>query len=91
METNNCSLFGILSCLGGLLVLIFQGLASLMGKKNEWSNLVLGDFLNDFFANIFDKLPLQNLVESIVYDIALYQLLLGVGVFFIVVGLLLKD
>lgn len=94
MQINTFTLIGIVSWLGSLIVLIVQGISTAMEKDITWTEIILGDFAGDFFEVATGWIPfqfVQNGFDFILYDLPFYQLLLGVGVVFFILGLIFND
>ncbi len=91
---NKYTLIGIVSCLGGICTYGFQGLKGLMDKNNVWENIALVDISEDLIYGISDALPfefLQQGFDFLAIDLPLYQLLLAIGVLFLLLGSFFKQ
>lgn len=82
------TLLGILAWIGGVLLLGFQGISTLMKEKGTWEDMALVDVVEPEYLNWITGLPtsyLQNAGDYLI-TMPLYQLLFGAGVLFFILG-----
>ncbi|SMC69262.1 hypothetical protein SAMN02746065_107114 [Desulfocicer vacuolatum DSM 3385] len=94
MDINKFTFLGIVSWIGGLGILLFQGIAQAMDKDNQWTTLFLGGLTGDFLGGLPEKIPveiLQTGLNFIMYEMPFYQVLLGVGGIFVLLGMFIND
>ncbi|MBF0241917.1 MAG: hypothetical protein HQK64_05480 [Desulfamplus sp.] len=88
MGMNSVMINGLLICAGGGFVLVFQWIASLMGRS-EWTSFLLADFGHDTWVSLLDKLPtgfMQNGFDYLVFELPLWIFLAGLGGLVTVIG-----
>ncbi len=91
---NKITVLGFFSMLSGVLLLGYQGLAYLMDVDNQWHDFYLGEFWNYYLYEFSDHLPfavLQTGCEFIINGLPFYQLLMGIGLFLILIGAFIKN
>ncbi len=93
MEINQFTLLGIVSWIGGLGIVIFQAISQAMNTDNQWTALFLEGIVGDSLDGVAEKIPLEILQTGfnyIMYELPFYQLLLFLGVIFVVLGMFFK-
>ena len=91
---NKLTLSGYALGAGGAVVLGFQAIASIMHTENIWNNLTLASVTDHGIDTIIEMVPFESLVNGLNYlasDLPLYQLLLGSGVVFCLLGSFFKK
>jgi len=91
---NNMTMFGFTSLISGVLLLGYQALAYLMDVNNQWREIFLGDLGDSYLYNFADHLPFEVLQQGgdfLINGLPFYQLLMAVGLFFILVGAFVKN
>lgn len=94
MEINKLTLLGLLSCIAGLGIFIFQGIAQAMEKGSQWTTLFLGNLTGDFLDGFAEKIPMEVLQTGfnlIMHEMPFYQVLLVLGVVFIGLGMCFRN
>ena len=94
MEVNRFTFLGIISWIGGLGILIFQGIAQAMDKDVQWTSLLLGGLIGDSLDGFAEKIPVeifQTGFHFLMYELPLYQLFLVLGGIFIVLGMFFRK
>ena len=94
MDINKFTLLGILSWVGGLGILIFQGISQLMEKDSQWANLFLGNLTGDSLDGFAEKIPMEALQTGfnlIMHEMPFYQVLLVLGVIFVGLGMCFRN
>ena len=80
---------GGLCCLGGVLLAGYQALVGLMNEKTGWYDITLWDLGGAPLDAVLNRLP-QGFIDSwpgdIIYDFPFYQLLIAVGILFLIIG-----
>jgi hypothetical protein len=94
MEINKFTFLGILSWIGGLGILIFQGISLAMEKNSQWTTLFLGRLTGDSLDGFVEKIPMEVLQTGftfIIYEMPFYQVLLMLGAIFIGLGMCFRN
>lgn len=86
---------GIGSLLAGLFMGVFSGISSFMEKKSFWVDLTLskvfGENTAESFITFFSNETIQDILDSLMYEIPVFGLLLAIGVLCLFVGLFVKN
>lgn len=86
---------GIGSTIAGLFLGIFAGISTLMKDENYWVDLtiskIIGEDATESFITITSYEGVQNILDSLMYELPMYGLLLGIGLLFLIVGLFIKN
>ncbi len=79
---------GIGAWIASLVIILFKGITTLMEKEMFWTDLTLSTLLGDFSERFIDFFPsgLQSSVDTLVYDIEIYLLLIGIGIVCFIIG-----
>ncbi|SLM27397.1 hypothetical protein MTBBW1_10056 [Desulfamplus magnetovallimortis] len=94
MDLDNFTLTGIGFWVASLFVIVFQGIASAMGKGEEMTHLLLCDLGYDFFESLSEKLAgsfLEGPFDYIAFDLSLFIIFMILGTIFLILGMLIKD
>lgn len=86
---------GICSILGGIFVFIFSGVSSFMEAENFWSNLTITKLMGEERAESiitgFESEMIQNVLDTLFYDIPFFGILISLGVILLVISMFIKD
>lgn len=86
---------GIGSLIAGVFTAIFAGISGLMEKKNYWVDLTLskvfGEDATESFITFTSSETIQNILDSFMYELPVFALLLATGIICLVFGLFVKD
>lgn len=94
MEINKFTFLGIVSWIGGLGLLIFQAISTVMEKEQQWTAIFLGDFISTSLDGLMAKIPVDMIrsgMNYITYDLPFYQFLLAAGAVFFIIGMIFRD
>jgi len=85
---------GIYSILIGLFVGLFAGISKFMKIDNLWVDLTISTFTGEHSDSIVGFIPvdfIQDGLYFLVYELPLAGAILGLGVFFLLVGAILRE
>lgn len=86
---------GIGSLIAGLFMGLFAGISGFMEKKTFWVDLTLskifGEDSAESFITITSNETIQNILDSFMYELPVFCLVLAIGVFCLLFGLFVKD
>ncbi len=80
------SLLGVLSCVAGALLVVFQFLSSIMGKETNWKSLAISNLVNEKYLAWVDQIPfswLERFIETIIQAPLFIILFCLGGLFFV--------
>ncbi|MBN1932093.1 MAG: hypothetical protein JW786_10855 [Desulfobacterales bacterium] len=82
------TILGIISCIGALILIIFQAISSVMGTEAVWKNLTLVDIFEPEFFAWTDKVSWFGIEKMLDFLIAmpLFLLLLCIGILSLIIG-----
>ncbi|MCP3940979.1 MAG: hypothetical protein GY710_05795 [Desulfobacteraceae bacterium] len=85
---------GICSILIGFFVGIFSGISNFMKIDNFWVGLTISKFTGEYSDTIVKSIPVEfveNGLHSLIYDIPLAVVAVGLGVLLLIIGIFLKQ
>lgn len=85
---------GIYSILIGFFVGLFAGISKFMKSDNGWVDLTISRFTGKHSDAIVDFIPVEFIQDGLyflVYELPLAGAILGLGVFFFLVGAILRE
>ena len=85
---------GIYSILTGFFVGLFAGISKFMNIDNLWVGLTISRFTGEHSDAIVEFIPvdfIQGGLSFLIYELPLAGAILGLGVFFFIVGAILKE
>lgn len=89
---NKVTIWGVLCWLASLLLLLFQGVSSVMGEGEHWENLAMVDFAPASAFSWIDDFSTPFLYETFDYLVTmpLFILLFAIGIVFFIINAFLK-
>jgi hypothetical protein len=90
---SKLNILGLISLLGGVLLIGFQGLATFMGQEGGWKGLNLMDVFGEESFNWIDSIPVLYVKGAANYIAAmpLFILLFCIAALFFIFKMFLKD
>jgi len=88
------SKLGIYSILIGGFVGVFSLISGFMNVDNYWVDLTLSTLVGEHSQTIVEAIPvefIQNGLQALFYDLPLGAFFIGLGVFFFVISLFIKE
>lgn len=88
------SKLGIVSIGAGFFIGVFSGISNFMQADNFWVHLTLSKITGDFSESIVTLIPVQavqNVLQSIVYEIPLGWIAVGLSVVFFFISFFVKE
>ena len=85
---SKVAILGIISCVGALILIIFQAISSVMGTVAVWKNLTLVDILEPELFAWTDKIPWFGIEKMLDYlfNMPLFLLLLCIGILSLIIS-----
>jgi hypothetical protein len=85
---------GIYSILIGFFVGLFAGISKFMNIDNGWVDLTISRFTGEYSDTIVEFIPVGFIQEGlffVIYELPFAVAILGLGLFFFLVGAILKE
>ena len=91
---GNLTIWGLVSCLGGLLLAGYQGLIGLMYEKTGWYDITVWDLGGAPLDSAIEHMPQWIMdfgMDYFIYDLPFYQFLIVFGVVLLIAGAFLDK
>ncbi|MCG8634943.1 MAG: hypothetical protein MI863_14005 [Desulfobacterales bacterium] len=88
------SKLGILSLLIGFFVGVFSMISKFMNAENFWAGITLSSLSEDLSESLVDAISnvtLHNAVYTLLYEVPLGGVFIGLGVIFFIIALFVKE
>ncbi len=89
------SKLGIYSLLAGLFMALFSGISTFMKADNIWVGLtlfkLLGEKRTEGIITFFDSVSIQNVLDTLFYNIPLFILVIALSMLLFLIGMFLRE